>query len=232
MKAIKISLTTSLSLKKNGSRKVTKTGNVEKVSNPIATVDTLRTANVPVCTTLVIGEGITKKLHKTDAFLARPENKYICKGYLDTFRKGREKHQLIFKGYEDFASFKYNLEKLLLIKLKQAGIPLLLSTDAGTGGMGIVPGFSVHDELRILIENGFTPYEAIAAGTVNASKVIQAMTGEDDFGTIEVGKRADLLLVEENPLDNVARIKNLRGVMAAGRWYSKAKLKEIIALKK
>lgn len=197
-----------------------------------ATVDKLRTANVPVCTTLVVGEGIVKKLHETDVFLARPENKYMCKGYLDAFRKGKEKHQLIFKGYEDYVSFKYNLERLLLIKLKKAGIPLLLSTDAGTGGMGIVPGFSIHDELRILIENGFSPYEAIAAGTVNASKVMQAMTGADDFGTIEVGKRADLLLVEENPLGSVANIKNLRGVMAAGRWYSKAKLPEMIALKK
>jgi len=197
-----------------------------------ATIDKLRTANVPVCTTLVVSEGIVKKLHETDAFLARPENKYICKGYLDAFRKGKEKHQLIFKGYEDYAAFKYNIERLLLIQLKKAGILLLLSTDAGTGGMGIVPGFSIHDELRILIENGFSPYEAIAAGTVNASKVIQAMTGADDFGTIEVGKRADLLLVEENPLGNVANIKNLRGIMAAGRWYSKAKLQEMIALKK
>jgi len=139
---------------------------------------------------------------------------------------------LIFEGYEDFASFKHNLERLLLIKFKQAGIPLLLSTDAGTGGMGIVPGFSIHDELQILIENGFSPYETIAAVTVNALKVIQAMTGADDFGTIEVGKRADLLLIEENPLDNVAKIQNLRGVMAAGRWYAKDRLQEMIALKK
>ena len=196
------------------------------------TVDKLRTANVPVCTTLVVGEGITKKLHETDAFLARPENRYLPRCYIDMFRKGKEKHQLIFKGYENFGSFKYNLERLLLIKLKKAGIPLLLSTDAGTGGMGIVPGFSIHDELRILIENGFSPYEAIASGTVNASKVIQAMTGSDDFGTIEIGKRADLLLVEENPLDNVANVKNFRGVMAAGRWYSKVKLQEMIDLKK
>jgi imidazolonepropionase-like amidohydrolase len=197
-----------------------------------AAVDKLRSTNVPVCTTLVVGEGIVKKLHETDAFLARPENKYLCKGYLEDFRNGKEKHLLIFKGYEDFASFKYNLERMLLVKLKKAAIPLLLSTDAGSGGMGIVPGFSIHDELRILIDNGFTPYEAIATGTVNASKVIQAMTGTDDFGTIEIGKRADLLLVENNPLDNVANIRNLRGVMAAGRWYSKDRLQEMIALKK
>jgi len=199
--------------------------------NISATVDKLRIANVPVCTTLTVGEGIVKKLHKTDAFLARPENKYLRKGYLDAFRKGKEKHQLIFKGYEDFALFKYNLEVLLLKELKKAGVRLLLSTDAGTGGMGIVPGFSIHDELRILLENGFSPYEAIAAGTVNASKVFQKMTGADDFGTIEVGKRADLLLIEANPLDNVDNIKKLRGVMAAGRWYSKATLQKRITLK-
>ena len=63
-------------------------------------------------------------------------------------------------------------------------------------------------------------------------QVIQAMIGADDFGTIEVGKKADLLLVEKNPLDDVANIKKLRGVMAAGRWYPKAKLHEMIALKK
>jgi len=199
--------------------------------NISATVDKLRIANVPVCTTLTVGEGIVKKLHKTDAFLARPENKYLRKGYLDAFRKGKEKHQLIFKGYEDFALFKYNLEVLLLKELKKAGVRLLLSTDAGTGGMGIVPGFSIHDELRILLENGFSPYEAIAAGTVNASKVVQKITGADDFGTIEVGKRADLLLIEANPLDNVDNIKKLRGVMAAGRWYSKATLQKRITLK-
>jgi imidazolonepropionase-like amidohydrolase len=197
-----------------------------------ATVDKLRNANVPVCTTLTVGEGIAKKLHETDAFLARPENMYMPKGYLDRFRMGKEKHQVIFKGYEDFAFFKYNLEKFLLKKQKKAGVRLLLSTDAGTGGMGIVPGFSIHDELRILVENGFSPYDAIAAGTVNAAKVIQEMTGVNDFGTIEVGKRADLLLVEANPLEDVTNIKKLRGVMATGRWYSNAKLQERITLKK
>ena len=90
--------------------------------------------------------------------------------------------------------------------MKKAGIPLLLSTDAGTGGMGIVPGFSIHDKLRILTENGFTPYEAIITGTVTASNVIQTMTGAGDFGTIEVGKRADLILVNKNPLSDVANI--------------------------
>jgi len=191
-------------------------------------VDKLQSANIPICTTLVVGEVIVRKLFEPEAFLARPENKYLPQWYMDAFVQGKEKHQVQFRGHEDFAPFKHAMEKILLMKLKQGGILLLLSTDAGTGGMGIVPGFSIHDELRILTENGFTPYEAIVTGTINASKVVEAMTGKDDFGTIEVGKRADLILAKENPLEDVANIKELRGVMATGRWYEEAKLQKMI----
>lgn len=193
-----------------------------------ATINKLRTENIPICTTLVVGEGIVKKLHETETFLKRSENKYLPEGYMDTFRQGKEKHQVIFKGFEDFAIFKYTLERLLLIKLKKAGITLLLSTDAGTGGMGIVPGFSIHDELQILTENGFTPYEAIATGTVNAARTIENMIGKGDFGTIEVGNRADLILVNRNPLEDVRNIRDLLGVMVAGRWYEKTELQKMI----
>ena len=95
--------------------------------------------------------------------------------------------------------------------------------------MGIIPGFSIHDELRILLDNGFTPYEAIATATVNASKAVAGMTGENEFGTIEVGKRGDLILVNKNPLENVAHIKDNRGVMAAGKWYESRYLQAIIS---
>lgn len=190
-------------------------------------IGTVQSAHVPVCTTLVVGQGIVKKLFEPEAFLARPETIYLPPWYLDSFRQGKEKHQVQFRGNEEFAPFKYTMELLLLRRLKQAGVLLVLSTDAGTGGMGIVPGFSIHDELRILTENGFTPYEAIAAGTVNASKVVKAMIGVNDFGTIEVGKRADLILVNENPLEDVANLKGLRGVMASGRWYDTAALQEM-----
>ena len=136
---------------------------------------------------------------------------------MDAFLEGREKHQRQFKGIEELATFKYELEKIMLKELHQAGVILLLATDCGSGAMGIVPGFSIHDELRILIENGLTPYEAIATGTINASMVIEKMTGEGNFGTIEVGKRADLILMNGNPLEDVSRIRDLRGVMAAGK---------------
>jgi len=148
---------------------------------------------------------------------------------MERFRKGKEKHQMQFKGGEAFAPLKYMLDKKLLVALKEARVPLVLSTDAGTGGMGIVPGFSLHDELEILVENGFTPYEAIASGTTVASKVVKRMNGQDNFGVILPGKRADLILLKQNPLEDVANTRKISGVMAAGRWYDRKALAALIA---
>ena len=194
----------------------------------VALVDKLKEKPIPVCTTMVIDDLIVQKLSDPDGFLKRPENRYLPSSYLERFRMGREKHQLQFKGGEVFASFKYLLDKMLLTALKAIDIPLLLSTDAGTGTMGAVPGFSLHDELRILVENGFTPYEALATGTVVASKIVKRMNGRDDFGTITPGKRADLILLQQNPLEDVANARKIRGVMAAGRWYDQKAIAEML----
>ena len=59
------------------------------------------------------------------------------------FSRGKEKHQLQFKGGEYLAPLKYAIDKMLVIAVHKAGIPLVLGTDAGTGAMGIVPGFSI-----------------------------------------------------------------------------------------
>ena len=172
-------------------------------------ISLLQSNNIPLCTNLIVDDLFVEKLFAPETFLSRPEIIYLPQDYLTKFNQGAEKHQMQFQGIEDLAPYKYEMDIFLLKELHQAGIPLLLSSDAGTATMGIAPGFSIHDELRILIENGFTPYQAIATGTVNASKVVEAMTGEDAFGTIEVGKRADLVLVNGNPLEDVTNIRNI-----------------------
>lgn len=161
-------------------------------------------------------------------FLNHPENICFEAGYLESFRRGEEKHQVQCRGIENLCAFKYGIDRWILNGLHNGGVLLLLGTDSGTGGMGIVPGYSIHDELRILVENGFTPYEAIATGTVNAAIIVERMTGEGNFGTIEVGNRADLIVVRDNPLADVTTIKEPLGVMAAGRWYSKEELSALI----
>jgi len=189
----------------------------------------LQSAGMPICSTLVVDDVIVQKLSDPDAFLALPQNRLLPHEYRQALLQGKEKHQVQFKGIKELATIKYALAKSLLVELHRAEIPIVLGTDAGSGQMGIVPGFSLHDELRILVENGFTPYEAIAAGTVNASKVVEAMTGKNDFGTIEVDKRADFILVNRNPLENISHIQDFRGVMAAGRWYEAAFLQVAVS---
>lgn len=190
----------------------------------------LRSADIPVCTTMDVDAVMQVKLFQSGVFLARPENRFFESGYLDSFRRGQEKHQLECRGIEDLCAFKVGIDRWVLGGLHAAGAPLLLGTDSGTGGMGIIPGYSIHDELRILVENGFTPYEAIATGTVNAARVVEKMTGKGDFGTIEVGERADLILVAENPLQDISSLATPLGVMAAGRWYSVETLAEMIEI--
>jgi hypothetical protein len=187
----------------------------------------VKSGSIPICTTLFLDEVIVEKLFEPDNFLSRSENKYLPKDYLNAFRQGRGKHQMQFLGGEAFAPFKRKADLMLLNHLNKAGVPLVLGTDAGTGWMGLVPGLSVHKELRVLVQNNFTPYEAIKTATVNAAMVVNNMIGKGDFGTIEVGKRADLLLVDGNPLEDIEVLSSPQGVMAAGRWYDKRELKKM-----
>ena len=90
----------------------------------------------------------------------------------------------------------------------------------------------MHDEMRIVTDLGFSPFQAIAACTKNAAKVAETMTGKNDFGTVEIGKRADFILLNQNPLEDVSSIKDNRGVMAAGRWYSRSMLDDMISSSK
>ncbi len=105
-----------------------------------------------------------------------------------------------------------NRRRLLRI-LHEAGVKLALGTD--TPNPFVVPGFSVHEELANFIEAGFTPRQALGAATRQGARLLEK---SQEFGTIEVGKRADLLLLAESPLRNVNALRHPLGVMARGRW--------------
>jgi imidazolonepropionase-like amidohydrolase len=68
---------------------------------------------------------------------------------------------------------------------------------------------------------GMTPYEILKTGSVNAGEYFAK---QDSFGTIEPGRRADLVLVEANPLDDVANVAKISGVMVRGKWYARTDL--------
>ena len=190
----------------------------------------LLAAGASVSTTMVVDDIVVMKNYEREMFISRPENIYFEKGYLDDYLQGDEKHLNQCRGVEEVCAAKAAIDLWILQELHEAGVLLVLGTDAGTGGMGIVPGYSVHDELDILLENGFTPYEALETATVNAALVADRMLYEGDFGTIVEGNRADLLLVEENPLKDISTLRDPMGVMADGRWYPRSVLQELIKI--
>jgi imidazolonepropionase-like amidohydrolase len=110
-----------------------------------------------------------------------------------------------------------------MLELHDAGVPLLLGSDAFGA---IVPGFAPHQELELLVAAGLSPYEALQTATVNAA----AYLGEaDSAGTIENAKRADFILVAENPLDDVRNAAQVRGVYTHSKWHSGTELEARLA---
>ena len=107
----------------------------------------------------------------------------------------------------------------LLKAMNEHDVNILMGTDAPQ--LFSVPGFSIHRELEEMVAAEMSPYEIIKSGTYNVG---QYFSNEDDFGTIAEGQRADLILVNENPLEDVGHIRNHSGVMVQGKWLSKEEI--------
>jgi hypothetical protein len=196
-------------------------------------IDILLTNDIGVGTTLAVGEVVDMKLFNQEEFLTQPESKYLFPALLEEVQNGQNRHQRLYKGlgeYQDLWQWKSDLDLFLLHELHQGGVRFISGTDAGSSSIGVVEGFATHDDLRILTENGFTPYEALLTATVNAAYVVEKMGGDGDFGTVEIGNIADLVLVRGNPLDDIQNTENIEGVMVRGQWYSQEELENMIVI--
>jgi hypothetical protein len=112
----------------------------------------------------------------------------------------------------------------LVRAFKAAGIPMVAGTDTLTSG--VVPGFSLHDELALMVDAGLTPEEALDSAT----RLPCVWLGvESDRGTVEVGKRADLVLLDADPRENIAHTRRIAGVLISGRWSDRAALDAMLA---
>lgn len=122
---------------------------------------------------------------------------------------------------EDMAERKKALEKMMEIvgAMRRAGVSMLAGTDPPT--RDVFPGFSLHDELALLVKAGLSPLEAIQAATLNAAKCL-GLT--DSYGTVEKGKAADLLLLEADPLEDIANTRKIAAVLAGGKYYARPAL--------
>ncbi|WP_338733938.1 amidohydrolase family protein [Mangrovimonas cancribranchiae] len=116
-----------------------------------------------------------------------------------------------------------DFHKLIVKAFKENNVPMVAGTDAGTSG--IVWGFSLHDELKLLVEAGLTNEEALASGTRLGAKWLEI---DDKVGTIEMGKFADLILLEDNPLLNISNTRKISGVFVNGKWLDETKIDSML----
>ena len=108
-------------------------------------------------------------------------------------------------------------------KLHAANVPFLAGTDT-PAGVDVIPGISLHLELQRFVAAGFTPLEALQTATLNPADFYNRRS---DYGTIQVGRIADLVLLQANPLENIANTRKIAGVVADGRYLSGADLEQL-----
>ena len=120
----------------------------------------------------------------------------------------------------------YELSVKVLPMLRDAGIPILAGTDAGYLNSFNYPGQGLHDELQRFVEAGLTPHEALISATLTGP----AFLGHSDrYGSIAVGKTADLLILDANPLRDISATRAIRGVILKGKWLDRAALDALLA---
>lgn len=111
--------------------------------------------------------------------------------------------------------------QILLKSLHDGGVKILMGTDAPQ--VFSVPGFSLRRELPLMDSAGLSPFEILKTGTRNVGEYF---ADKDEFGTITEGSRADLLLLSDNPLEDINVITDHQGVMVRGQWFSRSAIDE------
>jgi len=117
----------------------------------------------------------------------------------------------------------YKLVRQMIPDAQHAGVGILAGSDSGANEYS-VPGFSLHDELVELVGAGLTPMQALQSATLNAARYLGIT---DAFGTVELGKAADLVLLEGNPLEDIGNTRKVSAVVVNGKIFDKPELQKI-----
>ncbi len=158
------------------------------------------------------------------ALLARPEMRDVTPAAYHELKASNNR----YTNRPDLAAFRERVRQQLAVEKKlvkafsDAGVPLLLGTDASTVGL---PGYSDGEEIRLLRASGLSPFEVLRAATRTAGELLGRWTSLPvPMGFVAEGAAADLLLVSKNPLEDPMAAVRPDGVVRAGRWFSRAEL--------
>ena len=168
-------------------------------------------------------KSIAYQLVALDSLMKRPEMRFMPAPIRDGWGPERNpyvrrirasRHQPMLASYRVLES--------ITRQFHAAGVRLLVGTDALN--VGVVPGFSAHEELQDLVTAGLTPFGALRAATANAGEFF----GDRRMGTIAVGKHADLVLLDRNPLVEISGTRSIAGVMLRGRWMGQREIESLL----
>lgn len=161
--------------------------------------------------------------HKNDEFL-----KYIGVGLRKTYnwrveraaKDSKEAIEIRHRTIEKAAS--------LLPLLQRSGVKILAGTDAGYLNSFDYPGLGLHQELELMVKNGLTPLQALQASVINGPEFLNK---SEIYGSISKGKKADILILNENPLLNISATQNIFGLVAHGKYLDNKSLKSLLVEK-
>jgi imidazolonepropionase-like amidohydrolase len=180
-----------------------------------------RSSDSWVVPTLYLWENRYRPLN-VDSLLSLPEMAYVDEAMREYWIRQKASQEILDP---ETAELLVEVRQRLLRALTMAGVGVLMGTDSPQ--MFNVPGFSLRHELRSMEGAGLTPYEILVTGTRNVAEYARRELLEPgNFGTVEEGNRADLILLRANPFQDLEALWDQEGVMVQGRWISRAEIDE------
>lgn len=178
------------------------------------------TWNVP---TLIVLKNFALTRDQADDNFAREEMKYVPAPMRAFWNPDSDFRRAHFSD-TDFEALQAYFDPMLdrVRVLNDAGAGLLAGTDSSNPF--VFPGFSLHEELELLVDAGLTPFEALQTATSNVGKFL----GEPQLGRIEVGANANLVVLSDNPLDDIRHTRDITGVIRNGEWLAADRLAEML----
>jgi hypothetical protein len=159
-----------------------------------------------------------------ERLMSYPELKYMPPQQVQAWEKAHRARQAAPQFDRRKAEQTAANRRRILKALYDGGVPVIFGTDAPQ--QFSVPGFSVHRETASMLEAGLTPYQIILTATRNAGEYYK---DKARFGTVAAGQRADLVLVNGDPLKDVANVARRSGVMVRGRWLGEDEIQRRLA---
>jgi hypothetical protein len=181
--------------------------------------------NVSIVPTLATFNHLTRLSNEKNMFINGLDTDYLNPLYFDI-----ERHFSVARWLQDDEhQSAYHLKKQQFLfdivrVLNKQKVKLLVGSDAGT--MYTVAGIATHNEMKLLKLSGLSDYEVLKAATINAA---ETLTVDHKFGSVDVGKIADLVIVKHNPLDDITVLNSPYAVVKNGQWLGENTLKKLKA---